>query len=135
MKEHKHKTLYSILIVIDDMADSPEFTRQSTLLHQLYIRGRHQMISTITATQVYKAISPIVRKNITDLFIYRLRNMADLDAIVDEVSAVYDKKTILKLYRKATEEPYSFLYINLNARDANEMFFLRLERALSPNEL
>ena len=62
MKEQKHTKLYQILIILDDFADSPEFTRQSKLLHQLYIRGRHQMISTITATQVYKAISPIIRK-------------------------------------------------------------------------
>ena len=103
MKEHKHNTLFQILIIIDDFADSPDFTRNSKLLHQLYIRGRHQMISTITATQVFKAISPIVRKNITDLYIYRLRNQADLESIIEEVSAVYDKKTLYKLYRLATE--------------------------------
>ena len=62
MKEHEHNTIFQILIIIDDFADSPDFTRNSKLLHQLYIRGRHQMISTITATQVFKAISPIVRK-------------------------------------------------------------------------
>ena len=28
----------------------------------------------------------------TDLYIYRLRNQAELDASVEEVSAVYDKK-------------------------------------------
>ena len=93
------------------------------------------MISTITATQVYKAISPIVRQHITDVLVYRLRNLAGLEASADEVSAVYDKNTIIKLYRKATEEPCSFLYMNLTARDANEMFVLRLERPLSPNEL
>ena len=103
MKEHKHKTLYSVLIVIDDFADSPEFTRNSTLLHQFFIRGRHSFCSCIVATQVFKAISPIVRKNMTDVYIYRLRNQADLDAIVEEVSAVYDKKTILKMYQFATQ--------------------------------
>ena len=50
------------------------------------------MISTITSTQVYKQISPIVRKNMTHLFIYRLRNHGDLEAIVEEMSAIYDKK-------------------------------------------
>ena len=134
MKEHKHKTLCSILIVIDDFADDVQFTRNSPLLHQLYIRGRHQFISTITATQVYKAISPIVRKNMTDLYIYKLRNQADLDAIVEEVSAVYDTQTILKMYFMTTSEPYSFLYIRLTAKDASEMFYLRLYRALIPSE-
>ena len=133
MKEHKHNTLFQILIVIDDFADSPEFTRNSKLLHQLYIRGRHQMISTITATQVFKAISPIVRKNITDLYIYRLRNQADLESIIEEVSAVYDKKTLYKLYRIATDEAYGFLYIKLTARDKNYMFYSKLNRKLIPN--
>ena len=56
------------------------------------IRGRHYMISTITSTQVFKQIPPIVRKNMTHLFIYRLRNYRDLESIVEELSAVYDKK-------------------------------------------
>ena len=67
-KEQKHKDLFQILIVIDDFADDTSFTRQSQLLHQLYIRGRHYMISTVTPTQVYKQISPIVRKNMTHIF-------------------------------------------------------------------
>ena len=64
-----------------------------------------------------------------------MRNQADLDADVEEVSAVYDKNTILKMYQFATQEAYSFLYIRLTAKDANDMFFLRLKRPLSPNEL
>ena len=48
----KHKDLYQILIVIDGFADDTNFTRKSQLLYQLYIRGRHYMISTITSTQV-----------------------------------------------------------------------------------
>ena len=108
-KEQKHKDLYQILIVIDDFADDTNFTRKSTLLHQLYIRGRHYMISTITSTQVYKQISPIVRKNMTHLFIYRLRNYGDLEAIIEEMSAIYDKKTLLQMYHEAISEPYSFL--------------------------
>ena len=72
-KEQKHKDLHQILTCIDDFADSSDFTRKSQLLHQLYIRGHHYMISTSTSTQVFKAISPIVKKSVTHLFIYRLR--------------------------------------------------------------
>ena len=92
LKKQKKKKLFQILIIIDDFADSPEFTRKSPLLHQLYIRGRHSMISTITATQVYKVISPIVRKNVTDLIIFKLRNYADLEGIVEELASLTDKK-------------------------------------------
>ena len=71
------------------------------------------MISTITATQIYKGVSPVIPKNMTHLFIYRLRNYGDLEAIVEEMSAIYDKTTLLQIYHEAIDEPYSFLYINL----------------------
>ena len=71
------------------------------------------MISTITATQVYKGVSPVIRKNMTYLSIYRLRNYGDLEAIVEEMSATYDKKTLVQIYHEAIDEPYPFLYINI----------------------
>ena len=132
-KEQKHKDLYQILIVIDDFADDTNFIRKSTLLHQLYIRGRHYMISTITSTQVYKQISPIVRKNMTHLFIYRLRNYGDLEAIIEEMSAIYDKKTLLQMYHEAISEAYSFLYINLMQKDKSKMFMQRFDQYLLPS--
>ncbi|MFM7988100.1 MAG: hypothetical protein ACKPKO_53180, partial [Candidatus Fonsibacter sp.] len=36
---------------IDDFAEYPTFTRQSKMRHSLYVRGRHNMISTKTTTQ------------------------------------------------------------------------------------
>jgi GTPase SAR1 family protein len=132
-KEQKHKDLYQILILVDDFIDDPSFTRKSQLLHQLYIRGRHYMISTITATQVYKAVSPVIRKNMTHLFIYRLRNYADLEAIVEELSAVYDKKTLLEIYHAAIDEPYSFLYVNLMSKDRTKMFMNKFQEYLNPS--
>ena len=46
--EQKHKDVYQILTIIDDFADDTIFTRKPQLLHQLYTRSRHYMISTIT---------------------------------------------------------------------------------------
>ena len=81
MKKNKYKKLHQILIVIDDHVDDPIFTRQSKLLHQLYIRGRHDCISTITSTQKYYAIAPIIRINSTQLYVFRLRNYKDLEKL------------------------------------------------------
>jgi len=130
MKKNTTGKIYQILIVIDDFADDPSFTRHSKLLHSLYIRGRHTFISTITATQVFNALSPIIRKNITELYVYRLRNNKDLESLIDELSALYDKKTLLELYNMATDEPHSFLYINLVAKDKKDMFMMNLDRKL-----
>ena len=131
MKKHKYKTLFQILIVIDDFADDPSFTRQSKLLHQLYVRGRHNSISTITSTQKYNVIAPIVRINATQLYVFRLRNYKDLEAIVEELSAVADKKTLLDIYHTATSEPFSFLFVNLVAHDKNKMFHIKFRQTIS----
>ena len=56
--------------------------------------------------------------------VFRLRNRPELDAIVEELSAVYDKKTLMEMYQLATAEPYSFLYINIAAKRVEDMFWL-----------
>ena len=131
MKDHKKKKLYQILILVDDFADDPSFSRNSKLLHSLFTRGRHSMISTIVATQKFVAIHPIIRTNATELFVYRLRNQKDLDAFLEELSALYDKKTLLRLYQHATEAPYAFLYVKLTASNRDDMFYLNLSKKLS----
>ena len=130
-KEQKHKGLYQILIVIDDFADDTNFLRKFQLLHQLYISGRHYMISTITSTQVCKQISQIVRNSMTHLYIYRLRNYNDLESTVEELSAIYDKKTLLQIYHEAVSEDYSSLYINLMSKDKRKMFMERFDKYLN----
>ena len=122
MKDKKKRKLYQILILVDDFADDPSFSRNSKLLHSLFTRGRHSMISTIVSTQKFVAIHPIIRTNATELFVYRLRNQKDLDAFLEELSALYDKRTLLKLYQYATGEPYSFLYVKLTAHNRDDMF-------------
>ena len=118
------------MVVIDDFADEPAFTRQSKILHALFTRGRHSMISTIVSTQKYRAISNIIRVNATNLYVFRSRNAGDLEAWIDEVSAITDKKTLLQLYNIATAEPYSFLFIKLHAKKVNKMFYMRYQKQL-----
>ena len=50
-KEKKLRRMFNILIVVDDFADNPQFSRREALLHSLFTRGRHAFISTIVATQ------------------------------------------------------------------------------------
>lgn len=127
-KSQGHKQLFQIAIFIDDFAESQEFLRNSKLLHALYTKGRHANISTITSVQMYKSLAPIIRKNATAIFIFRLRNQGDMDAILDELGALADKKTIQKIYNLATARPHSFLYINLMSHDINNMFYINFKQ-------
>ena len=91
------------------------------------------MISTITSTHVYKQISPIVGTNMTHLPIYRLRNYGDLEPIVEELSAIYDRTTLLQIYHEAVNEYYSFLYVILMSKDKRKMFMERFYKYLTPS--
>ena len=130
MKTKGYTKIFQILIIVDDFADDPSFSRHSKLLNALFTRGRHSMISTIVSTQKYRAISNIIRVNATNVYVFRLRNGGDLEALIDELNALTDKKTRLQLYNMATSEPYSFLFIKLNAKKLNEMFYIRYEKKL-----
>ena len=75
------------ILTIDDIADDPNFARQSELRHALYTRGAHNIISMITATQHVDAMRHIIRVN-AELDIYCLRNYKDLETCIEEVSSV-----------------------------------------------
>ena len=60
-----------------------------------------------------------------------MRNTKDLETFVEEVSAVYDKKTLLALYNAATEEPFSFLYVKLTSKSKDDMFYKRFDHKLT----
>ena len=130
MKTKGYTKIFQILIIVDDFADDPVFSRHSKLLHALFTRGRHSFISTIVSTQKYRAISNIIRVNATNLYVFRLRYGGDLESLMDELNALTDKKTLLQLYNAGTAEPFSFLVIKLNAKKLNDMFYIRYEKKL-----
>ena len=135
-REKASKTLYGICVIVDDFADSPQVmaSRQGgNALNTLLVRGTHMMISSFILTQKLRLAGSILRVNAQAMVIFRLRNRLELDAIVEELSAVYDKKTLMEMYQIATAEPYSFWYINLAASKIEDMFWLRFESRLVPS--
>ena len=90
------------------MADNLKLCRNSQLLNSLYIRGRHNQISTITSVQKLRRLSTIVRVNTIDISIYSLRNYKEIESLLEELSALYPEKTILDIYNLAIESPHSF---------------------------
>ena len=131
-KKRGDKRLYSILIIVDDFADSPSFTRHSSLLWMLYVRGRHYGISSISSVQRYRVLSPIIRANATALIIFKLRNVKELEALTEENSAVVSRDRLREIYEEATSQPYGFLLINSVARSVEEMFYLNFEHPIVP---
>ena len=52
----------------------------------------------------------------------------------EELSGIYSKETIMQMYLEATAEPYSFLFVRLDGKTRQEMFFKRFEQRLIPSD-
>ena len=98
-KKNKMTKLFSCLLIIDDWAEDRIFMRYSKILHGLYTKSRHFGLSVITSSQKLNALAPIVRLNTSSLYIFKLKNQAELDTFIQEQSALIDKKTMLEIYR------------------------------------
>ena len=120
------KKLYQVLIILDDYADSPQLHKAHGALDTLFIRGRHMQISTWVSSQKLRLISAAVRVNMQFLCCWRLRNQHELDAVIEELSALLPKDKLHRIYEQATREPYSFLFVYY-LKPKNQMFHLRFE--------
>ena len=97
LKDEKVKEMYNICIVLDDPIDDKRISNNSKALNSLFIRGRHSFISNICLIQKYISVSPMIRLNVSALRIFKLKDMKDLNALLDETSALINKKNIRNL--------------------------------------
>ena len=125
-KKLEMKKLYQVLIICDDMADTPQLHKPNGALATLFITGRHMQISTWVSLQKLRLISAAVRVNIQFACCWRLRNQHELDAVVEELSALLPMEQLYRLYEQATREPYSFLFV-YHLKPKNEMFHTRFK--------
>ena len=75
------------------------------------------------STQKVASIHPIVRANAVALIVYRLRNNKEVESFSEDVSGLTGRKELLAIYKAATADEYSFLYVSLAARKVSEMFY------------
>ena len=74
----------------DDFADDPAVARQSNMLHTLYITCRPNVIRTTSAIKKFNALHAIIRVHATELFVYRLRHIKDIDTFIHKVTVVVE---------------------------------------------
>ena len=99
-----------VLIIFDDMiADMINNKKLNPIVTELFIRGRKLNISIVFITQSYFKVPKDVRLNSTHFFIMKILNKRELQQIALNHSSDIDFKDFIKIYKKCTKEPYSFL--------------------------
>ena len=122
------KPLPQILFILDDLADRYDIMHAaSNVLTTLFIRGRHFGSSCWVSSQKLTAISPIARVNFRFMLVWRLRSAREIDALMEELSALYPKQVLHAMYENALQEEHSFWYIDMVAKKKENMFYMRFE--------
>ena len=118
-----------VLIVFDDMiSDMINNNKLNPILTELFIRGRKLNISIVFITQSYFKVTKDVRLNSTHFFIIKISNkraanLQQLQQIALNHSSDIDFKYFMKIYKKSTAEPYSFLVNNTTLPSDNPLRF------------
>ena len=116
-----------VLIVFDDMiADMINNKRLNSVVTELFIRGRKLNISIVFITQSYYKY---LRKldAILNTFYYENSKKTELQQIPSNNSSDIFFKDFMKIYKKCTAKPYSFLIFDTNLSSDNP---LRLRKNL-----
>ena len=100
----------NVLIVFDNMiADMINSKKLNPVVTELFIRGRKLNISIVFITQSYFKVQKDVRLNSIHLFIMKIPNKRELQQIAIHYSSDVDFTDFVKIDKKCTTEPYSFL--------------------------
>ena len=113
-----------ILIDFDDMiADMIYNKKLNSIVTKLFIRGRKLNISLVFITQSYFKVPKDVRLNTSHFFIAKIPNKRELQQIVINNSSDISTKDFANIYRKCTDEPYSFFVNDTRGASNNSLRF------------
>ena len=99
-----------VLIVFDDMiADMINNKKLDSVVTELFVRGRKLNISIVFIKQSYFKVPNDLRLNSTHFFIMKIPNKRETQQIALNHSSNIDFKDFMKIYKKYTKEPSSFL--------------------------
>ena len=89
----------------------------------MFSKGRKLNISIVFITQSYFKVPKDVRLNSTPFFITRISNKSELQQIALNLSSDIDFTDFIKIYKKCTAEPYSFLVNDTTLPSADPLRF------------
>ena len=121
-KEEKRKP--HNLIIMDDCIHMMKSSQSKSLLNELFTTSRHKKCSLWVCTQKYNKLPTLLRTNTDCISYFRNNNKADFKTLEDDLNI--DPKLLEKVYEFATEEPNSFLHVNMF--NGKPKYFKRFDR-------
>lgn len=116
------------LVVFDDLV----LEKNQKPIEDYFIRSRKFGITCVYLSQTYYGITKKIRINSNYIFILKVSNINDLKYMLREYNLGLEMDTLLNMYRYATNEKFSTLFIDTINEDYK--FRKGLSEILNPND-
>ena len=108
---------YNNCIIMDDMTAYLKNKETLQKFKEIAFNKRHYHISLYVLSQTFYSVPKEIRKMFNNLFVFKV-NKAELSSIFEEIIEV-DKSKINEISRLVYDEPYQYLFINV---ESNRLF-------------
>ena len=108
------------------IADMINNKKINSVVPELFIRDRKLNISLVFITQSYFKVPKSVKLNSTHFLIMKIQNKRELRQIGLNHSSDISSKDFIKIYKKYTAEPYSFLVNDATLASDNPLRFRKI---------
>lgn len=118
IEEFKKQNNDQTLVVFDDLVLDKKANQK---IGEYFIRSRKLGMTCAYLSQSYFGIPKLIRSNADYIFLRGINSKRDLKLILSEYNIGVSIKDMEQIYKCATDEPFSFLLIDLGA-DENHKF-------------
>jgi len=109
IRKRKYK-VPDYVIVIDDLREE----LRSSVIKSLIQRNRHYRIMVILSSQYSKDLHPASLHNIDNSLVFGKQPIEHIKKLKTDFSLDIDLNDLVEMYKDATNEKYSFLFIDIN---------------------
>lgn len=99
------------LLILDDVTHAFPTGRKASHISGLFTNSRHLKCSIWVITHKYTSMPPIFRNQLDCMFLYKTNSQGELESLKKDLP--FDEDELEYNFKKATGEPYGFLYINM----------------------
>jgi GTPase SAR1 family protein len=125
MRKQSKKPKPEFLLVLDDVIHMLK-GKNGKKLAELITQNRHHSLTNMILVQKWNNYLPtIIRSNLDCIAYWHTQSKKELKSFVEDMNGKEDE--LMALYEYATNEPYSFLYIN-QYNPSKPMYFKRFDR-------
>ena len=128
-RKKKDQIKSHICIILDDILTDTTFRKQNGVVSELFVQGRHSMITCFTIVQSFsgrEGVHPTLRKNSDLIISFFQHNINDRKSMAEQFLSLIDTKVGMEYLRRITNEKHTACVIDVNnvsARRYNEYVY------------